>query len=272
MALWIADEERGLMHISREMQNICPQPLCLTICGDSVICAAREGARVYARDARELACYPLPPGVCRMCALPGALYCLSGDADSVNLLCPATGRLRLCARAGCYPQDMKISSCGRMLAVAGGAAGQVLLLSAQDLTLLRQFSLPGMVYAVCFAGNSLYALCAAEENDIATHLMRISPRGVVSDVFSRQGLPGAMCTLRDQTLLCGVLGETLRLRTDGRVVQRYPGGLAQSIRAYGDFALIADPLSGCVQRVELAIGKSAGTVYPGASPSDMLLM
>ena len=272
MALWIADEERGLMHIRGDTKNLCPQPLCLTVCGDSVICAAREGARVYTPDAQEIARYPLPPGVCRLCALPGALYCLSSDADSVSALCPVTGRLRLCAQCGCYPRDMKISPCGRMLAVAGGAAGQVLLLSAQDLRLLQSIPLPGMAYAVTFAGSGLFALCAAEESDITAHLVRVSARGVVSEVLSAKGLPGAMCTLRDQTLLCGVLGETLRVKHDGRVLQRYKGGLAQSIRAYGDFALIADPLKGCVQRVELVIGKSAGTVYPGASPSDMLLM
>lgn len=272
MALWIADEERGLVYISKETKTLCPQPQCLTICGDRVICAAREGARVYAPDAQELSRYPLPPGVCRMCALPGELYVLSSEADSVSLLCPITGRLRLCARAGCYPRDMKISPCGRLLAVTGGADGQLLLFSAQDLTLLRSFSLPGMVCAAAFAGGGLCALCAVEENDITAHLMRISRRGVISEVLKGRGLPGAVCALPDQTLLCGLLGETLRLRLDGRVLQRYPGGLAQSIRAYGDFALIADPLTGCVQRVELAIGKSAGTVYPGASPSDMLLM
>ena len=272
MALWIADEERGLMHIRGEAKNLCPQPLCLTICGDSVICAAREGARVYAPDAQEIARYPLPPGVCRLCALPGALYCLSNEADSVSLMCPVTGRLRLCAQAGCYPRDMKISPCGRMLAVAGGAAGQVLLFSAPDLQLLRRLSLPGVVYAVSFAGSSLYALCAVEDEDISSHLIRLSARGVQSDIFHDSGLPGALCTLRDQTLLLGMLGAAVRLRPDGRVLQRYAGGLAQSIRAYDDFALIADPLQGCVQRVFLGIGKSAETIYPGASPSDMLLM
>ncbi len=272
MALWIADEERGLIYQSGGVKKLCPQPLCLTICGDSVICAAREGARVYACDAREIARYPLPPGVCRLCALPGALYCLSSEADSMSVLCPMTGRLRLCAHSGCYPRDMKISPCGRMLAVAGGAAGQVLLFSAQDLRLLKSISLPGMAYAVTFAGSGLFALCAAEENDITAHLVRVSARGVVSEVFSARGLPGALCTLRDQSLLCGILGETLRIKADGRVLQRYKGGLAQSIRAYGDFALIAVPLEGTVRRVELAVGKSAGVVYPGASPSDMLLM
>lgn len=272
MALWIADEERGLMHISRETRMLCPQALCLTICGDSVICAARESARAYAPDAQEIACYPLPPGVCRMCALPGALYCLSSEADSVSLLCPVTGRLRLCAQSGCYPRDMKISPCGRMLAVAGGAAGQLLILSAQDLQLLHRFSLPGVVYAVSFAGSSLYALCAVEDGDISSHLIRLSARGVQSDIFHDSGLPGALCTLRDQTLLLGMLGAAVRLRPDGRVLQRYAGGLAQSIRVYGDFAWLADPLAGCVQRVPLSIGKSAETIYLGASPSDVLLM
>ena len=73
-------------------------------------------------------------------------------------------------------------------------------------------------------------------------------------------------------LLLGLLGETLRIRPDGRILQRYPGGLAQSIRAWREMALIADPVDGSVQCVTYSIGKSAEKIYLGASPSDVLLV
>jgi len=272
MALWIADAERGLMHISKMSERLHPAALCLTVCGGLVICAAPDRALCFAPDARPTGEYPLPPGVCRMCALPGALYALSSEADSVSLLCPVTGRLRLCAQAGCYPRDMQLSPCGRYLAVSGGAAGQLLLYAAQDLTLLRRIPLPGIACAAVFSGQQLFAVCAVEENELTTHVLRISPRGVQSEIFTVCAMPGALHSLHDHTLLLGVLGESIRLRADGRVLQRYPAGLVQSIRAYAGFALAADPLSGQVQRVPYAIGKSAGVVYPGASPSDMLLI
>lgn len=272
MALWIADSERGLMYKREGARWLCKQALCLTICGDRVICAAHDGAHVYAPDAQALGQYPLPPGVCRMCALPDALYALSSEADSVSLLCPQTGRLRLCAQCGCYPRDMQLSACGRYLLIAGGAAGEALLLSAPDLKLLRRYALPGVVCAAAFAGRDLCALCAVEEGDMTTLALRISSRGVKSEMFTRRGLPGALGALPDGSLLCGMLSETLRVRMDGRVVQRYPGGLAQSIRIGRDMALIADPVDGSVQRVTYNIGKSAEKIYLGASPSDVLLI
>lgn len=272
MALWIADSERGLVYMRESARLLCRQAQCLTVCGDRVICAAHDSARVFTPEGQLIGQYPLPPGTCRMCALPDALYVLSSEADSVSLLCPMTGRLRLCAQAGCYPRDMRLSPCGRYLLIAGGAAGEALIFSAQDLTLLSRCALPGIVCAAAFMGRDVCALCAAEESDVTTLALRISPRGVTSEMLQKRGLPGAICALPDQTLLLGLLGETLRLRPDGRILQRYPGGLAQSIRAWREMALIADPVDGSVQRVTYSIGKSAEKIYLGASPSDVLLV
>ena len=268
MALWIADSEQNL---TCDAQKLCRGAQCLTICGDSVICAAQDGAHAYAAGGREICAYPLPPGVCRLCALPGALYALSGEADSVSVMCPHTGRLRLCARAGCYPRDMELSPCGRFLLIAGGASGEALVYSAQELTLLKRYPLPGVVCAAAFGTREMYALCAVEEGDVAAQLLRISSRGVTGEIFHARALPGALRTLPDGTLLCGILGETMRLRPDGRVLQRYLGGLAQSIRVLKSCALIADPVDGSVQRVLFGIGKSAESIAHGASPSDALV-
>lgn len=145
MALWIADEGAGLIRSGAEGERrLCAQPLSLCACGNTLVCAQAQQAAVYAADTgAALGRYPLPPGARRMCALPGALYCLSSDADSISLLCPRTGRLLLCAQAGCYPRDLALSPCRRMLAVAGGAAGAVLVYRARELTLIRSLPLPG---------------------------------------------------------------------------------------------------------------------------------
>lgn len=274
MALWVADEGEYLVRQEKtKKQTLCRQPSCLTVCGDSVICAAADGAHVYAADdAQLLQQYPLPPGVTRLCALPGSLYALSSEADSVSLLCPATGRLRLCAQTGCYPRDMLLSPCGRYLAVAGGATGTLTVLGAQDLTLQRQVMLPGVVCAAAFLPSCLAALCAVEECDVTSHLYRVSLRGVVSEIMTCPGLPGAMRPLPDHSILVSVLGACMRLRTDGRMLQRIPCGLIGSMRAYSGCALAADPLSGQVLQLSCVIGKSAAVCFRGASPNDMLLI
>ena len=274
MALWIADEGEGLVRLEKnQKQTLCRQPSCLTVCGDSVVCAAADGAHVYAADnAQLLQQYPLPPGVIRLCALPGSVYALSSEADSVSLLCPVTGRLRLCAQAGCYPRDMLLSPCGRYLAVAGGAAGTLTVLEVQSLTVQRQVMLPGIVCAAAFLPSCLAALCAVEENDVTSHLYRISLRGVVSEMLTCPGLPGALLSLPDHSLMLGVMGACIRLRTDGRILQRMPCGLCSYMRAYPGYALAADPLSGQVLQLPYTIGKSAAVCFRGASPNDMLLI
>ncbi|MBQ9300664.1 MAG: hypothetical protein IJ214_09145, partial [Clostridia bacterium] len=109
MGLWIADAQDGLLGPGG---RLCAQPLCLCACGAAVVCATPREARVFeAANSAAISRYPLPPRVRCMCALPGALYCLSGEADSLSLLCPLTGQLRLCTQAGCDPRDLALSPC-----------------------------------------------------------------------------------------------------------------------------------------------------------------
>lgn len=269
MGLWVADEGRGLFY-PHAGGALCASPLCLCACGNAVVCAQACQARVFAADTgAALGGYPLPPAVRCMCALPGALYCLSGEADSVSLLCPLTGQLRLCARAGCDPRDLALSPCRRMLAAAGGAAGALYIYNSYDLRLLRSFSLPGVVYAARFAGTELLALCAVEDGDIHTCLYHISVRGVVSEVLRTPGLPGALLPLPDGSLLLGALGKLWRLRADGRLMQRFPCGLPARLRLSGDSVLCADPLAGKVWRIPLG-GARGRAVYAGDTPADVL--
>ena len=270
MGLWIADQSAGLKRLPGN-GCLCPQPLCLCACGASVICAGPGEARVFASgDGSEMARYPLPPAVRRMCALPGALYCLSGEADSLSLLCPRTGQLRLCVQAGCDPRDLALSPDCRLLAAAGGAAGKLYLYDAAALTPVRAFSLPGIVYAVCFCGSELAALCAIESGEISACLCRVSPRGVVSERLRLPGLPGALLALPGGGLMVGALGQLLLLRRDGRVLRRIPCGLPARLRLQGGFALCADPLDGALLRVPLGDGKPQ-RLYAGEAVDAMIL-
>lgn len=206
-----------------------------------------------------------------MCALPGALYCLSSDADSISLLCPRTGRLLLCAQAGCYPRDLALSPCRRMLAVAGGAAGAVLVYRARELTLIRSLPLPGVVSAAAFAGAELIALCAVDEGRLQSRLFRISIHGVVSALGCWEGLPGALLIHPDGMIVCGVLGKLLLLRPDGRVARCLPCGLPACLRPCPGGLLCADALDGCVTRVTAAL-TDAQCVYRGDSPLDAMVL
>ena len=247
MALWIADEGAGLIRSGADGERrLCAQPLSPCACGNTLVCAQAQQAAVYAADTgAALGRYPLPPGARRMCALPGALYCLSSDADSISLLCPRTGRLLLCAQAGCYPRDLALSPCRRMLAVAGGAAGAVLVYRARELTLIRSLPLPGVVSAAAFAGAELLALC--------------------------EGLPGALLIHPDGMIVCGVLGKLLLLRPDGRVARCLPCGLPACLRPCPGGLLCADALDGCVTRVTAAL-TDAQCVYRGDSPLDAMVL
>ena len=247
MALWIADEGAGLIRSGADGERrLCAQPLSLCACGNTLVCAQAQQAAVYAADTgAALGRYPLPPGARRMCALPGALYCLSSDADSISLLCPRTGRLLLCAQAGCYPRDLALSPCRRMLAVAGGAAGAVLVYRARELTLIRSLPLPGVVSAAAFAGAELLALCAVDEGRLQSRLFRISIHGVVSALGCWEGLPGALLIHPDGMIVCGVLGKLLLLRPDGRVARCLPCGLPACLRPCPGGLLCADALDGC---------------------------
>ena len=268
MGLWIADEREGLLGPGG---RLCGQPLCLCACGTTVVCATPREARVFdAADGSAVSRYPLPPGVRCMCALPGALYCLSGEADSVSLLCPLTGQLRLCVQAGCDPRDLALSPCRRMLAAAGGASGMLYLYDSQTLTLQRGIALPGIVYAVCFCPAGLMALCGIEAGDISACLYRISARGVVTELMRLPGLPGALLSLPGGGLLVGALGQLLHLRPDLRVQRRYSCGLPAKLRLYPGCALCADPLDERLLRVPLREG-GLEQLYAGAAADALVV-
>lgn len=70
------------------------------------------------------------------------LMILCAEADSVLLLDAVCGAPMVLARAGVNPQHMSLDESGEVLAVAAGESGEVLLLSARSLALLRRLPMP----------------------------------------------------------------------------------------------------------------------------------
>ncbi len=269
---WIADAARGLAVVpSAKNAPDCPSPEALCAYRGRVWCACgAKGALFDAGTRRALRECPFPPAVVRMEALPGALYALSGDADSVSRLCPETGQLRLCASAGCYPRDMCLSPCGRMLAVAAGTEGALLVMDCETLDEYRRIPVPGVASSVCFFSGGLAALCAAGDQELQTLLYTVSARGVVRERLTLPGPPGALCALPDGGLCVGGQGTLLRWYPDGRSAMLAPCLLPVRARPVKGGVLVADIMAGRALRVPLSAHERAQCLYTGREIVDIV--
>ena len=119
------------------------------------------------------------------------LMILCAEADSVLLLDAVCGAPMVLARAGVNPQHMSLDESGEVLAVAAGESGEVLLLSARSLALLRRLPMPGIVLDVALRAGTVYALCLNET--LNSTLVTIPRAGGVGRFFRfracRGGLP-----------------------------------------------------------------------------------
>jgi len=186
---------------------------------------------------------------------------LSTEADCVAAYDPHTGQALYSAPAGAYPRAL--CHCGRRLAAAGGAAGEILLLDAA-LRRAARFRVPGTACGVCRLPQGLFALCAAGEEEPTALLLRISPRGVVEEVFSDGQVPISLCALPDGKCLVGCRESVAVLRRDGRVLSRLPCAYPARLRPCRGGALICDSWRGAVTLL------SGRTVYRGGEPLDAL--
>mgnify|MGYP000954694195 CR=1 FL=1 len=135
----------------------------LCACGEHVFCASNWGDMVWRLDAQKLVPTGLfagGPGMKRILPSPDGtrLLLLCAEADSVLLLDAGCGLPLVLARAGLNPQNIALDETGDVLAVAAGESGEVLLMSARSLTLLRRLSMPGMVFDVTLCGGCACAL------------------------------------------------------------------------------------------------------------------
>ena len=133
------------------------------------------------------------------------------------------------ARAGLNPQNIALDETGDVLAVAAGESGEVLLMSARSLTLLRRLSMPGMVFDVTLCGGTVHALCLndALDSDAGNGSARSARGRFFRFRACRGGLPadGETAGLRDRGVFargfcetaCGFCIRSTRPGTGGRL-------------------------------------------------------
>lgn len=266
MTIWAADGERGLMRITGGNAEKCGPPS-RAVCsgGGKVFCAGQRQGLCLQKDTGEtLFDFALPTGTCALALLGQRLCALSSDADSLCAFCAQSGTILLSAPAGAYPRDMCLSPCGKYLAVAGGAAGEILLFD-ENLTCVQRRRVPGAACAVCFLPRHLAALCTVGDGELSTRLMLISPRGVAEEIFSWPDGPCSLCALPGGQCLVGCHGAVLCLRPDGRQSFRIPCAYPARIRPFRDGALICDGWQGRILRLN---GQS---IYQGSEPCDIAI-
>ena len=142
------------------------------------------------------------PGICSLMLSRDAqrLYALCSEADSLLMLSADSGAPMVVNRVGVNPCAMVMDESGKMLAVAGGASGEVVLLCAGTLTILARLQTPGVVFGVALTDEAIYALSLDETmNSVLTVF---GPDGQRS-VRRLEGMPGAMAVTG-----CGVCAAT----------------------------------------------------------------
>ena len=139
------------------------------------------------------------------------LLLLCAEADSVLLLDAGCGLPLVLARAGLNPQNIALDETGDVLAVAAGESGEVLLMSARSLTLLRRLSMPGMVFDVTLCGGTVHALCL---NDALDATLVTVPQIGARQILPLPGMPGRV-TADGGRLLCATEGFLHAVSRDG---------------------------------------------------------
>lgn len=266
MQLWVADGEKGLMRAcGGGWSRVGPPGDALCAGWGRVYCAGQGRCACYGLRGEALFDAALPSGVCALALLGERVYALSSDADSVTAISALNGETLLCAPAGAYPRDLCVSRQGRHLAVAGGAAGRVLLLDA-ELRCVQAYPVPGTVCGVCFRPRGLAALCAVENGDLSARLYFISFRGVTEEAAVFSSVPSCLCGLPDGRCAAGCHGEVILLGPNKKAALRQPVPCPVRVRPSRLGPLICDAWEGTVFPL------AGGPLYRGKSPQDALLL
>lgn len=262
MALWIADSILGLKCTAHSLPAT---PGCFALCKDArhlfAACTCR-GICLHTDSSDILFDFPLPPGVCSLCRFGDHICALSTEADCLCAFSPHDGTLCLSAPAGSYPRDVCISPCGRYAAVAGSAAGEVLVFDRQ-LNCIRKERVAGAAVGVCFLPRSLAVLCAVGDDAISTRLIAISPRGVTEEIFSWPQPPCCLCALPGGRCLVGCHGTVIHLNASGRMTNRTVATCPHRICLTGTGPLIADSWQGTIRNL------TGQRIFSGREPVDL---
>ena len=248
MQVWAADGRAGLLRAADgEVRRVGEMGTALCCAAGRVYCAGGGRCAVYdARSARPCFSFAVPGGVCALRGFGGLICALSGDADSVTAYSPRTGDIVFTAPAGIWPRGMAISPDGRRLAVAGGAAGEALVLD-ETLRLVRRFPVAGTAVDVGFSRKGLLALCAVGEEQTGGRLVRLGPGGEAVELLSFPHAPAALCVLPAGPWVVGGDGQLFGLTAAGKLRFRRPCGDPAAIRPCPRGALICDSLRGEVR-------------------------
>lgn len=214
MGIWIADARSGLLMDGRQVDERPCRAMCS--CFGRVYGAFGDRGSCFEKG-KKLFDFSLPPGTNTLVAFGEHICALSGDCDCVCALCPRDGSLLLSAPAGNYPRHACVSPCGRYMAVAGGAAGEVVLLD-RELRCTGRYRVAGAAVDVCFPARSMAVLCAVGEERITARLMEISGRGVMEEMDACAQAPCCLLALPGGRMLVGVHGQVRHLDARGRMV------------------------------------------------------
>ncbi|MBR6185129.1 MAG: hypothetical protein IKQ41_02605 [Clostridia bacterium] len=266
MRLWVADGEDGLYLLGREgRKRIGPPGDALCECRGLVCCAGRGRCAGYdLKTGRQQWDAAVPGEVCALAGLGDLICALSQDADSVTALCASSGEALFTAPAGVYPRDLCADPQGRYLAVAGGAAGEILVMDAA-LRCVQKYRVPGTACGVCFLPRCLMALCAVEDENLSARLLRISFRGVAEEMFKQALVPACLCALPGGGCAVGCHGAVTCLNTALRPLHARAFPFPARLRAGKTGLMVCDP---CLGAVSLLSGE---TLFRGPSPQDALM-
>ena len=123
------------------------------------------------------------------------LYVLCEEADSVLMLDAQDGSPLYINRAGVNPQAMAMDETGRIMAVAGGASGEIMLMDSETLNVTARYDTRGMAFAVLLWGNRVYALSLDET--LNTMFSAFGPGGW-RNMIRLPGMPGTLSVLGGQ--------------------------------------------------------------------------
>ena len=147
------------------------------------------------------------------------LYALCAEGDGLLMLCAGSGTPELFCRVGVNPCAMAMDESGDVIAVAGGACGEVFLLNARSLLLNKRLPACGMVFSVAISEECVYALSLTETMDsVLTAFLPDSSRREIL----LPGMPGTLCILPEGVLAATHCGLFFVSRDAGVVWRRMP--------------------------------------------------
>lgn len=211
---------------------------------EEIFCASTWGDVIWRLHGRRLiptGLFAGGPGMTALARSPDGrrLYALCSDADSVLMLDAQSGTPLMLARAGLNPPQFALDGEAQVLAVAGGACGEALLLSAGTLKLLGRLAMPGPVLSVALCGGTVHALCL---NETLNTTMVTVERGGAQRQRQLSGMPGALLG-HAGTLLAATQGCLYIFTAQGDLLgSRHAPGRAGRLTTDGSRLMLCDAL------------------------------